>query len=93
MSEYVTVDVEPTADPDVLLLWVNQDLTYDNEEVYATPEEGEAGSPIAQLLFIDLGGIQSLTIRPDQLIVRREKGVPWEALVDEIRDALRDFFL
>lgn len=93
MSEYVTVEVESTPDPDVMLLWVNQNLTYDDEEIYNTPEEGEVGSPIAQLLFIDLGGIQSLTIRPDQLVVRREKGVPWEALIDDIRDALRDFFL
>jgi hypothetical protein len=29
----------------------------------------------------------------DTLIITRDPDVPWEALIDEVRDALRDFFL
>ncbi len=93
MSEYFTLEVDPTEDPDVMELVVNQTLTAEEEEVYNSPEEGELGSPIAQLLFSGIDGIRALTITEDTLIVTRDPEVAWEAIIDEIRDALRDFFL
>lgn len=93
MSEYVTIRNEATADPDVMELYINQLLTHTTEEYYSTPEQGEDGSTLAQTLFNAVDGIRALTIRPDCLIVTREADVPWEYIIDDIRDALRDFFL
>lgn len=92
MSEYFKIETEPTGDPDVLEIITSETLT-DEEEVYSTPEEGDEGSPIAQTLFSGVDGIRALTIIEDTLIVTRDPHVPWEVLIDEVRDALRDFFL
>ena len=93
MSEYFTLETEPTNDPDVLEIITNEVLTEDDEEVYLDPDEGDEGSPIAQTLFSSIEGIVALTIIGDTLIVTRDPDVPWETIVDEIRDLLRDFFL
>lgn len=93
MSEYFTIEAEPTADPDVMELIASERLTEQGEEVYTTREAGEIGSPIAQVLFFGVEGIAALTIVDDTLIVRRDPAYAWEMLVDEIRDVLRDFFL
>ena len=93
MSEYVTVEVEYGDDPNIAELYVNQTLTEAEEERYADREAGDMGSPIAQLLFGAVDGIESLIIAPDQLTIRRAPDQPWEAIIDETRDALRDFFL
>jgi len=92
MPEYVTFEIETTDDPDVRLLFINQRLT-DAAEVYATAQEGAVGSPIAQLICLDVGGVAALTIQPDHLVVTREPDVDWIVLIDEIRDAIRDFYL
>jgi hypothetical protein len=93
MSEYFTLEVEPTADPDVVELITNQTLTEGSDEVYPNAAAGEVGSPIAQTLFNAVDGLQALTLTEDALLVRRDPSVPWEALIDDVRDALRDFFL
>ena len=93
MSEYVTVEIEPTDDPDVIELLTNQMLTTAEREVYPTPEEGDVGSPIAQMLFDGIPGIQALTITVHSLIITRDSDTPWEQIADDVRDALRDFFL
>jgi hypothetical protein len=92
MSEYVTVESRPTDNPDVLEIVSNQTLTEDETEVYDTPEAGDEGSPLAQTLF-GVDGIRALTITESTLLITRDPDVPWEAIVDEVRDALRDFFL
>lgn len=92
MPEYVTFEIETTDDPDVRLLYINQRLT-EETEVYASVEEAAVGSPITQLLCLDVGGVAALTIHPDHLIVTREADVDWTVLIDEIRDAIRDFYL
>jgi hypothetical protein len=92
MSEYVTVVSRPTDNPDVLEILTNQTLTEDETEVYDTPEAGDEGSPLAQTLF-GVDGIRALTITANTLLVTRDYDAPWEDIVDEIRDALRDFFL
>ena len=92
MSEYVTVEARPTDDPDVLEILTNQILTQAGEELYRNFDEGDQGSPLAQTLF-GVYGIQALTITTQMLTVSRDPEAPWEAIVDEVRDALRDFFL
>ncbi len=93
MSEYVTVEVEFGEDSDCADLYVNQRLTDEDEETYASPAEGDLGSPIAQMLFAAVDGISQLTIHPDRLAITRDSDAPWEAIIDEVRDALRDWFL
>ncbi|MCY3799688.1 MAG: NifU N-terminal domain-containing protein [Chloroflexi bacterium] len=93
MSEYVTVEVEYGADPNVAELYINQTLTESEAERYANPGEGDLGSPIAQLLFNAVDGIQALMIERDRLTITRASDHPWEAIIDETRDALRDWFL
>ena len=93
MSEYVTVEVEYSEDPNVADLYVNQTLTDVAEEKYMNPQEGDSGSPIAQLLFGAVDGIEKLIIESDRLSIKRAPGYPWEAIIDETRDALRDWFL
>jgi hypothetical protein len=92
MSEYVTVHSETTADPHVIEILTNQHLA-DSQEVYLDAEAGSAGSPIAQMLFEGVPGIRALTIWEDSLLLTRDPDYPWEAIVDDVRDALRDFFL
>ncbi len=93
MSEYVTIEVEPGEHPDVAELVVNQLLATDGEEVYANREAGDLGSPLAQMLFAAVDGIDQLTIQEDCLIIRRMPDQPWESIIDEVRDALRDWYL
>lgn len=93
MSEYVTVEVEYSADPNVAELYINQTLTESRAERYTNPGEGDLGTPIAQLLFNAVDGIQALMIEQDRLTITRAPDHPWEAIIDETRDALRDWFL
>jgi hypothetical protein len=93
VSEYFSLTAEPTDDPDIMEIITSERLTNAGEEIYRSPEEGDVGSTIAQALFHAVDGIQALTIVDDTLIVQRAPGVVWEPLIDDIRDALRDFFL
>ena len=93
MSEYVTVEVEFGDDPNIADLFINQTLTSEDEERYASPATGDLGSPIAQMLFAAVEGIHALTISEDCLTISREPGFEWEAIIDEVRDALRDWYL
>jgi hypothetical protein len=92
MSEYITVDVETTGDPERMKLITNLNLAPDGPESYANREEGDQGSPLAQTLF-GIDGLAALDIEGDAMLVRREPGVEWPALVDDITAALKDFFL
>jgi len=93
MSEYFTVETERTDDPDTMELITNHTLVREGEEFYATPEEGEVGSPLAQTVFFGVEGVRALRISGDSLFVTREATFPWESIIDDVRDALRDFFL
>jgi hypothetical protein len=93
MSEYVTVEAWPTADPDTLEIVTNQTLTDTEREDYPDAAAGDEGSPLAQTLFAAVDDLAALTITMHSLIVRRTPGAAWEAIIDDVRDALRDFFL
>jgi hypothetical protein len=92
MSEYVTVETRATDQADMLEIITNQSLSA-GEEIYTSFEEGDEGSPIAQMLFNGIRAIRALTITRSSLLITREPDVSWEEIVDEVRDALRDFFL
>lgn len=93
MSEYVTVEALPTDDPDVIEISTNQTLSQTPPEIYANPDAGDVGSTLAQTLFTAVEGIAALTITADSLIIRRSPDADWEGIIDDVRDALRDFFL
>ena len=93
MSEYVSFEFEMSADPLVAEVFINQPLTAGATERYVDYAAGDEGSPLAQLLFNAVAGIAALTITPDTLRIEREPTVEWEALLDDLRAALRDFFL
>jgi len=93
MSEYVTIEVEYTNNPNVADLFINQILTHDDEEVYDSMDAGEVGSPIAQMLFMAVDGIRRLVITEDCLTITRDDEIPWESIIDDVRDALRDWYL
>ncbi len=93
MSEYVTVETQTTENPDVLEFLTNQRIALEGDEIYEDFEAGDEGTPIAQMLFNGVRGIRALTISDRSLRITRDPDVPWEEIVDEVRDALRDFFL
>ncbi len=92
MSEYITVDVEQDDDPDVVRLVTNQMLAPDGPESYPDREDGESGSPLAQVLF-EIEGLAALDIENKTLIVRRASETEWPALIEDITSALKEFFL
>lgn len=91
MSEYIDIQPETTDDPDVMVLITNLELTQEREH-YATHAEGDEGSALAQALFA-VPGLASATLHGSELTVRREPDVEWHALIEDLTDALRDFFL
>ena len=93
MSEYVTVEIEYADDPASADLYINQPLAPDGEENYESAADGEVGSPLAQMLFAAVDGIRKLSIADNCLTITRDPTVPWEAIIDEVRDALRDWYL
>ena len=92
MSEYITVDVEYGDDPDQIKLLTNLNLAPEGPESYADLQEGDEGSPLAQAMF-GIEGLAALDIEGSLLLVRRDAEAEWPALIDDITEALKDFFL
>jgi len=93
MPEQITIESEPTDDPDVMWVTTNLSLTTSSEvEDYASPEEGEEGSPVAQALFM-AEGLEALRLEGREMLVRRAPGVEWHDLLGDLEAALVDFFL
>ncbi|MEQ8676647.1 MAG: ABC transporter permease [Aggregatilineales bacterium] len=63
----------------------------DEQEVYATREEGESGSALAKFLYADVSALQALTINRDSLIVSYRDGAVEDQVVLRVQDALNDF--
>lgn len=61
------------------------------EQVYESREEGLNGSPLAQAVFEESERIQSLTIRPDEMVISYDRGNPQQAQ-RQVQDALNEFF-
>ncbi len=93
MTEYIDIRVVPTADPDVMRLVTNLDLTPEGSpEVYDSSDQGDQGSPLAQALF-GVPGLAALTLDGHMLWITRASGVEWHSLIEDVSDALRDFYL
>jgi hypothetical protein len=92
MSEYITIDPQYGDDPDLVTLTTNLRLAPDGPESYASHDEGDEGSPLAQTLF-GIAGLVALDINWSTLVVRRDPEIEWYVLIDEISAALKDFFL
>lgn len=93
MTEYIDIKAEPTDDPEVVLIVTNLDLTAGGPpETYATPEEGDAGSPVAQAIFT-IPGVDWLRLEGRQATIRRTPDVEWHDLIEDVSDVLKDFFL
>lgn len=92
MSEYITIEAEYSDDPDEVRLSTNLRLAQGEPESYASREQGDLGSPLAQTLF-GIEGLRALQIDGGTLTVQRAAGIEWHTLIDEISIALKDFFL
>jgi len=92
MSEYITVNAEPTDDADQIRLITNLNLAPDGAESYSNREAGDEGSPLAQTLF-GIDGLLALDLEDSVMTIRRDPAQEWPALIDEITAALKDFFL
>ena len=92
MSEYISVDVEYSDDPDLVRIVTNLRLAPSGAESYVDRDGGDVGSPLAQTLF-SIDGLAALDIEDNCLTVRRNPDTEWYALIDEITEALKDFFL
>lgn len=91
MTEYIDIRPELTDDSAVMRLVTNLVLS-DEREVYESPEQGEEGSTLAQALFA-IPGLVALTIETRDLLIWRSPDVEWHDLIEDVSDALRDFFL
>jgi hypothetical protein len=93
MPENITIESEPSDDPDVVWVTTNLNLTGGDEtEEYDSPEEGAEGSPVAQALFLN-EGLQALRLDGSEMRVQRAPGVAWHDLLEDLRATLIDFFL
>lgn len=94
MPEYIRIEPEyDEDDPQLVSLRTNLTLTTNAQsEHYASAEEGDEGSPLAQTLF-QIEGIAALSITPDTLLVQKVPEAEWHMLIDEIRTAIKDYYL
>ncbi len=92
MSEYIEIETEAADDPRIMHFTTNLPLTADGEEIYGSPAEMEAGSPLAQALA-PIHGLRRVHIIEDQMTVTSDGETPWHVIVAEITAAIKDFFL
>jgi osmoprotectant transport system permease protein len=62
------------------------------QEVYASREEGERGSALAQFLFKQVTSLEALTIYPDSLLVTYRSGAAENQAINRVEAALDDFY-
>lgn len=92
MTEYITIDMEPTDEPNTILIQTNLTLAPEGIEVYPDRNNGEEGSPLAQAIF-NISDIIALTIEGRTLVIEHTDQIEIFQLVDEIQAILVDFFL
>ncbi len=92
MSEYIAIEPQYGDDPDVVTIITNLRLAPDGPQSYVNRDEGDEGTPLAQTLF-GIDGLIALDIEGSTLVVRRDPEFEWHVLIDEITNALKDFFL
>ncbi len=91
MSEYIEIETELSDDGEELYVYTNLSLS-EGEERYASIAEMEDGSPIAQALT-GCDGIAALEIDGREMTIWRTEEAAWHAIVGDLSDMLKDFFL
>lgn len=92
MSEYIEIESELTAKPNVMIIHTNLALAVGDSERYHSIAAMEEGSALAQGLAA-IEGIVTLQIQAHDLIVQHDNETPWHLIEAEISAALKDFFL
>ncbi|NKQ35953.1 MAG: hypothetical protein HF973_10115 [Chloroflexi bacterium] len=92
MSEYIEIEPELSDDETTMRLYTNLPLAEAGVETYASLEEMEEGSPVAQALSV-VEGIETLVIDGRNLTLTRSPATDWYAIVADISAALKEFFL
>lgn len=92
MSEYIEIETELSDDETTMQLYTNLPLAEEGVEAYASLEEMEEGSPVAQALSV-VEGIETLLIDGRNLTLTRHPDADWYAIAADISAALKEFFL
>ncbi len=92
MSEYIDIETE-LGDDGVVLFHTNLKLTAaGGEEFYASADELEEGSPVAQALAV-VAGIESVLMSESKMTLTTLPSADWHAVIADVTAALKDFFL
>lgn len=92
MSEYIDIETE-LGDDRVVLFHTNLKLTAaGGEEFYASADELEEGSPVAQALIV-VAGIDTLAMSEGEMTITTRPDADWHAVIADVTAALKDFFL
>lgn len=92
MSEYIEIEHEADADPDVMHIYTNVSLVDEGPEQYDSVDEMAEGSPVAQALAY-VEGIRRLALTEKEMTVTREAEMPWHIILAEVSTAIKEFFL
>ncbi len=92
MSEYIEIETELSDDGQRMVLYTNLTLTDQKQEIYASPNAMEEGSPLAQALSV-IPGIAHLTIEGGDMTLIKDPDTDWYAIVADVSAAIKDFFL
>ncbi|MBP6016852.1 MAG: NifU N-terminal domain-containing protein [Candidatus Promineofilum sp.] len=92
MSEYIDIETE-LGDNGMVMFRTNLKLTAaGGQEFYASADELEEGSPVAQALAV-VTGIENVTISEGQMTIGTLPDADWHAVIADVTAALKDFFL
>ncbi len=92
MSEYIDIETE-LGDDGVILFHTNLKLTAAGwEEFYASVDELEEGSPVAQALIV-VAGIDTVAMSEGEMTITTLLDADWHAVIADVTAALKDFFL
>jgi len=92
MSEYIEIETELSDDGDIITFYTNLKLSVESSESYDSVEAMEEGSAVAQALS-EIDGILQLQIIGKEMMITRDHQVPYHAIVADVSNALKDFFL
>lgn len=92
MSEYIEIEAELSENGDSITFYTNLKLGEEDSEFYDSVEAMEEGSPVAQTLSA-VDGILRLQIDGQEMVITRDLQVPYHAIVADVSNALKDFFL
>ena len=91
--------VSDDADSTIVFTTTDERLQYgqytptliDETETYATRDEAENGSELAQFILSKSNAIQSFTLEPDRIVATYTEGTAVNPFIDRMTEALNDF--